>query len=72
MTSFKLLRVLIDDVTLSNKAHSWCQDFLETEEWSSEVFDNYDCFYFTSPTICSMFIMMHGGKYIPPPRGYNE
>lgn len=67
-----MYRVLIDDSRKSDEAHEWCKTKLNLEDWTSEVFDNFDCFYFTSIEICSMFILVHGGKYIEPPRGYNE
>lgn len=69
-TQDKMHRVQITDVSKSDIAHQWCVDLLFEDEWESEVFDNFDCFYFTSKSICSMFMLVHGGKYIPPPRGY--
>lgn len=65
-------RVQITDLSKSDNAFIWCKELLFKDEWESEVFDNFDCFYFTSKSICSMFILVHGGKYIEPPRGYNE
>ena len=70
MISFDFHRVLILDYfdgTIS--AVAWCREFLETDEWNVEYFDNYECFYFTSKSICSMFLLTNGGKYLPPPRG---
>lgn len=74
MTSFNDVtinhRVLIDDIRKSDEAHEWCRTNLDIDDWTSEVFDNFDCFYFTDDEICSMFIMIHGGKYIPSPRRF--
>lgn len=69
-TQQKMHRVQIVDVSISDGAHKWCTDLLFEDEWESEVFDNFDCFYFTSKSVCSMFILVHGGQYIAPPRGY--
>lgn len=74
MTSFNNVninhRVLISDIKKSNEAHEWCKTKLDPGDWTSEVFDNFDCFYFTDDEICSMFIMIHGGRYIPSPRRF--
>ena len=68
----KLHRVLITDMKVSDIAHEWCKEILFEDEWTTEIFDNFDCFYFTEKTMCSMFMLVHGGKYIAPPRGYND
>lgn len=60
-------RVLIEDMATCREAVSWCEEHLEHSEFSHESFEANDCFYFTDRTICSMFILMFGGKYIAPP-----
>jgi|TARA_R110001606_G_scaffold47376_4_gene120603 hypothetical protein len=70
MISSDYHRVLILDYFNGTiNAIAWCEEFLELDDWTVEYFDNYECFYFTSKTICSMFLLTHGGKYIPAPRG---
>lgn len=70
MISFNTLhRVLIVNYSDTKNAVKWCEQSLQSTEWSVEYFDNNDCFYFTSKKICSMFIFINGGKYIAPPRG---
>lgn len=69
MTSTKSHRVLLYDIAKSGAAFNWASSNISVSEWDSEVFENYDCFYFTNEQICSMFMFVHGGKYIPPPRG---
>ena len=66
----KMHRVLIEDMRKSDDAFEWCKENLFEDEWASEVFDNFDCFYFTDKTMCSIFMFVNGGKYIAPPRGY--
>ena len=65
-------RVIIYDTVVSDEAHEWCKTKLGIGDWTSEVFDNFDCFYFTSIEICSMFMLVHSGKYVEPHRGKNE
>jgi hypothetical protein len=65
----KMHRVLIEDMRQSDDAHEWCKENLFADEWTSEVFDNFDCFYFTDRTMCSIFMFIHGGHYIEPSRG---
>lgn len=68
-TSTKNYRVVLYDIAKSDAAFKWASENISVTEWDSEVFENFDCFYFTTEQICSMFIFVHGGKYIPPPRG---
>lgn len=72
MTFFKMHRVLIENIKQSKSALDWCKDNLRHYDWSNEIFDNYDCFYFNSKQVCSMFMFVNGGKYIPPPRGFEN
>jgi hypothetical protein len=71
-TQEKMHRVQIVGISESHNATQWCTALLFEDEWESEVFDNFDCFYFTSKSICSMFMFVNGGKYIPPPRGFKN
>ena len=70
MTSIDMKhRVLMYDTLKSDRAFEWAKSHLELKEWESEVFDNFDCFYFTNELTCSIFVLVNGGKYIAPPRG---
>lgn len=65
-------RVLVYDSKQCDIAFNWLQSNLASSDWSNEIFDNFDCFYFTNATICSIFVFVNGGKYIAPPRGSSE
>ena len=68
----RMHRVQITDFKKADEAVLWCKENLFEGEWANEVFDNFDCFYFENRTMCSLFMFVFGGKYIAPPRGYDD